>query len=125
MLIHVKKATAVKHSQARVKAVSLRLWRYQQTINQFSTHSTWYGSIGLITSMKQLRFFQCLLQLSLHVCCFNTSRLLFNKLRIGINISAPSTIILPIRRITLGYVIHLSNIKVSELACMKYLATAV
>jgi high-affinity K+ transport system ATPase subunit B len=59
ILIYVERAITVKHFQTKVKAVSLKLWCYQQIINQFSTHSIWYGSIGLITSMKQLRSFQC------------------------------------------------------------------
>ena len=112
ILIYVERAITVKHLLTKVKAVSFKLWCY----------SNLHGSIGLITSMKQLRSFQCSFQLSLHISCFNTSRLLFNKLRIGINISALAIMTLSITSITLGYVIYLSNFKVNELGvtCIKY-----
>ena len=111
ILIYVKRAMTVKHLLTKVKAVSFRLGNHYQSLDAV-----------VITSMKQLRSFQCYDQLSLHISCFNTCRLLYNKLRIGINISALAIMTLSIRRITLGYAIYLSNIKVSELGvtCIKY-----
>ena len=49
ILIYVERAITVKHLLTKVKAVSFKLWCY----------SNLHGSIGLITSMKQLRSFQC------------------------------------------------------------------
>ena len=114
ILIYVERAITVKHFQTKVKAVSFKLNQFLILLGM--------NSIGLITSMKQLRSFQCSFQLSLHISCFNTSRLLFNKLRIGINISALAIMTLSITSITLGYVIYLSNFKVNELGvtCIKY-----
>ena len=115
-IIYVKRAMTFKHLLTKVKAVSFRLWSL--TLVQAVS----YIDGLLITSMKQLSSFQCYDQLSLHISCFNTCRLLYNKLRIGINISALAIMTLSIRRITLGYAIYLSNIKVSELGvtCIKY-----
>ena len=115
ILIHAKKAITVKDFQSKVKAVTIS---YIRCWFKTTTHFVY-----LLTSCICMK--QWFSVMSLYISCFNICMLLFNKLRIGINISALSTIILSIRRITLGYVIHLSNIKVSELACMKYLATAV
>lgn len=112
ILIHAKKAITVKDFQSKVKAVTIS---YIRCWFKTTTHFVY-----LLTSCICMK--QWFSVMSLYISCFNICRLLFNKLRIGINISALSTIILSIRRITLGYVIHLSNIKVSELACMKYLA---
>ena len=115
ILIQVKRAMTVKHLLSKVKAVSFRLWFH-------SVSSLCLFFLRLITSMTQLRSFQGSYQLSLHISCFNTCRLLYNKLRIGINISALAIMTLSIRRIIIGYAIYLSNIKVSELgvSCMKY-----
>lgn len=118
ILIHAKKAITVKDFQSKVKAVTISLL-YCWFNHYFNAFRTTYRLLTSCICMKQ--WFSVM---SLYISCFNICRLLFNKLRIGINISALSTIILSIRRITLGYVIHLSNIKVSELACMKYLAVA-
>ena len=120
ILIQLKRAMTVKHLLSKVKAVSFRLW-------QFNVHETisvlHLGNyVALIYKKTQLRSFQGSYQLSLHISCFNTCRLLYNKLRIGINISALAIMTLSIRRIIIGYAIYLSNIKVSELgvSCMKY-----
>ena len=115
ILIQVKRAMTVKHLLSKVQAVSFRLW-------QFSINAYALLTAVLITSMTQLRSFQGSYQLSLHISCFNTCRFLYNKLRIGINISALAIMTLSIRRITFGYAIYLSNIKVSELgvSCIKY-----
>ena len=112
-LIYVKRAMTVKHLLTKVKAFSFR---------STATLSYCLDRQMLITSMKLIRSFKCYDQLSLHISCFNTCRLLYNKLRIGINISALAIMTLSIRRITLGYAIYLSNIKVSELGvtCIKY-----
>lgn len=118
ILIHAKKAITVKDFQSKVKAVTISLL-YCWFNHYFRTTTLLVQLLTSCICMKQ--WFSVM---SLYISCFNICRLLFNKLRIGINISALSTIILSIRRITLGYVIHLSNIKVSELACMKYLAVA-
>ena len=117
ILIYVKRAMTVKHLLTKVKAVSFRLGN-QRLSNSLLDILVY----KVITSMKQLRSFQCYDQLSLHISCFNTSRLLFNKLRIGINISALAIMTLSITSITLGYVIYLSNFKVNELGvtCIKY-----
>ena len=117
ILIYVERAITVKHFQTKVKAVSFKLNQFLILLGMHASTFAW-----LITSMKQLRSFQCSFQLSLHIYCFNTSRLLFNKLRIGINISALAIMTLSITSITLGYVIYLSNLKVNELGvtCIKY-----
>lgn len=115
ILIYVKRAMTVKHLLTKVKAVSFKLCSLScvkdlRKIIQCP-----------ITSMKQLRSYHCSLWLTIHISCFKTCRLLFNKLRIGINISALAIMTLSIRSITLGYVIYLSNIKVSEVGvnCIK------
>ena len=115
ILIQVKRAMTVKHLLSKVKAVSFILGQFNNNIL--------HPSVALlITSMTQLRSFKGSYQLSLHISCFNTCRLLYNKLRIGINISALAIMTLSIRSLIIGYAIYLSNIKVSELgvSCIKY-----
>ena len=112
ILIHAKKAITVKDFQSKVKAVTIS---YIRCWFKTTTHFVY-----LLTSCICMK--QWFSVMSLYISCFNICMLLFNKLRIGINISALSTIILSIRRITLGYVIYLSNFKVNELGvtCIKY-----
>ena len=122
ILIQVKRAMTVKHLLSKVKAVSLILAGLYLQAWQFNNNILHPSVALLITSMTQLRSFKGSYQLSLHISCFNTCRLLYNKLRIGINISALAIMTLSIRSLIIGYAIYLSNIKVSELgvSCIKY-----
>ena len=123
IIIYVNRAMTVKHLLTKFKAVSFKLCVIDYWyLSSLACNTSLQHHYLVITSMKLLRLFQCSLWLSIHISCFKTCRLLFNKIRIGINISALAIMTLSIRSITLGYVIYLSNINVSEVGvnCIKY-----